>query len=289
MKTQAARSILTLAVGMALGVAGAALAGPTGSPGPTPTPTLTATPTATPTGTGSPTPTATATPTGTGSPTPTATPTGTGSPTPTATPTATASPTPSATPPPGDLSGEHTFVDVDNFDKNETLMNVDTQAGEFCLAGRVVGVDPTTTFNRVVVFTYTSLGTITKADSKGVKGEFPVDVELMLTIDETTPDGPVNDFTGTITAECRLKGSLKQEGDAARASLQCDVGEFLSEFFGPEGDQNLIENVADAFASRRNLKVKVRQGKLSFIHRGVPAPGDLNVPLTCDLGGNNEG
>jgi hypothetical protein len=285
MKMQAARSIL--AFGLAIGTAGAALAGPTGSPGPTPTATVTVPV--------SPTPTPTATVTVPVSPTPTPTATVTAIPTATATPTptVTASPTPSSTPPPGDLSGERFFLDKKNAEKNETLMDVDTQTSAFCLAGRAVGVDPTTTFNRLVVFTYSSLGTISKANTKSVKGDF-VDVQLRLTIDELDPEADPNaplDFDQTITTGCKLKGSLKKEGEEARATLQCDVGENLSAFTDLE--QAEIENVANAFTARKNLVVKVRKGKIKFTHRGEPAPGDLAVPAdlleACGLGGNGNG
>jgi hypothetical protein len=186
-------------------------------------------------------------------------------------------------------------VDVANFEKNQTLLDVDTATGSFCLAGRAVGVDGTVSFNRRVVFTYRSLGTITKATDKKVNGEF-LNVELRLTIDELCPEDPVNcpvprnEFDGVITTGCRLKGSLQKEGDAAKAKLQCDVGENLSAFgLPPSTQQNLVENVTDAFTKRKNLKVNTKKGKIRFTHRGEPAPPDLEVPptLNCDPGGNN--
>jgi hypothetical protein len=179
-------------------------------------------------------------------------------------------------------------VDVHNFDRNETLIEVDTQSGDFCLAGRALGVDGTTTFNRTVVFTYRSFGTVTKATDKTVNGQF-VDVELRLTIDEITPDGPVNEFDQTIQPECKLKGRLRKEGDAAKATLQCDVGQNLSAFgLDPMTQQNLIENVTDAFLKRKNLKVNTKKGKIHFTHRGEPSPPGLAIPLTCESNGNSE-
>jgi hypothetical protein len=181
-------------------------------------------------------------------------------------------------------------VDRDNFDKNETLLNVDTASNQFCLAGRVVGIDPTTTFNRRVTFTYSSLGDIKKATEKSVKGTF-VDVVLTLSIEELSD--PVNpEFSDTITTGCKLKGALQKEGDAAKVTLKCDVGENLSAFDGLEPldaatQEDLIENVADAFPKRKNLKVNVKKGKIRFTHRGETAPPGLNIPLTCDLGGGN--
>jgi hypothetical protein len=176
-------------------------------------------------------------------------------------------------------------VDVDNFDKNETLLNVDTLSGDFCLAGRAVGVDPTVSFNRLVVFTYDSLGSVSKATETTVNGAF-VDVNLRLTIEEQHPDGNISEFDQTIPAECRLKGRLRKEGDAAKVTLQCDVGQDLSAFTGL--DQDLVENVTDAFTKRKNLKVNTKKGKIHFTHRGEPAPPGLVVPLTCDLGGNED-
>ena len=161
------------------------------------------------------------------------------------------------------------------------------ERGDFCLAGRAVGIDPTTTFNRRVIFTYESLGTITKATDKAVNGAF-VDVLLTLEIEELSD--PVNpEFSGSITTGCKLKGRLRKEGDAAKATLQCDVGQNLSAFgLDPETQQDLIENVTDAFLQRKNLKVNTKKGKIHFTHRGEPAPPGLTIPLTCDLGGNED-
>jgi hypothetical protein len=178
-------------------------------------------------------------------------------------------------------------VDVDNFDKNETLLNVDVISGDFCLAGRVIGIDPTTTFNRRVTFTYQSLGTITKATDKTVNGAF---VDVLLTLDiEELGDPLTLEFSSTIQTGCKLKGRLRKEGDAAKATLQCDVGQALSAFgLDPVTQQDLIENVTDAFVKRKNLKVNTKKGKIHFTHRGVPAPPGLAIPLTCDLGGNED-
>ena len=196
-------------------------------------------------------------------------------------------------PPSGDLSGQYPFVDDEGFDKNETFMNIDTAGGDFCLAGRVVGIDPTTTFNRQVTFVYESLGTITKATEKDVKGDF-TQVDLTLTIENLNPDlgtcaeVPVGEgnceFQQTIVADCKLKGALKKEGDAARATLSCDVGPNFEAFgLNTEANQDLLENVTDAFVKRKHINVKTKIGKVKFTHKGVPAPEGVTVPLTCDL------
>jgi hypothetical protein len=167
-------------------------------------------------------------------------------------------------------------------------MNVDTAGNTFCLFGQVIGIDPTTTFNRQVTFTYSSVGSIKKATAKTVTGEF-VAVDLTITIDELT-NPPTLEFTDTVTTGCKLKGRLKKEGDAAKVTLRCDIGEDLSAFTGlaaetPEDQQAFLENVVDAFPKRKNLKVSVKKGKLSFNHRGEPAGPGVDVP-TGSCGGN---
>jgi hypothetical protein len=279
--TQAARLLVTF--GLAASLASAAWAGPTGG---SPTPTPTATPTATGTGSPTPIPTATATATATGSPTPiptaTATPTATAIPTATATPTA--SPSPSSTPQPGDLSGTHTYVDKRSFDKHESFFNIDTSSGEICLQGQTVGIDPTETFNRRVIFTYEGQGTITKSSSKGVKGDFP-NVALTLYIEELT-DPTTPEFEQTITTSCKLKGQIKKSGEAAKTSLRCKVGKDFFDFFGPitEDNQPLLENVTEAYPRRKGLNANTKNGNINFKQNGEPAPEGLVVPLSCDLG-----
>lgn len=269
--SQAARLLLTF--GLVAGLASGAWAGPTtspspsGSPGPTATATATATPTATSTGSPVPTATATATPTAT------------------ATATVTTSPSPSPTAAPGDLSGEHVFVDKVSFDKHETFFNVDTAAGDICVAGQVVGIDPTTTFNRRVTFTYEGQGTITKSSTKGVKGDFPSS-SLRLMIEELS-DPPTVEFDQTITTGCKLKGALKKSGEKDKVSLKCDVGQNLSAFgLETEENQDLLENVTDAYPRRSGMNANTKKGKIRFKTNGIPAPDGLIVPLSCDLGGS---
>jgi hypothetical protein len=210
---------------------------------------------------------------------------------------------------PGDLSGEHAFVDKVSFDKHETFFNVDTAAGDICLAGQVVGIDPTTTPNRRVTFTYGGQGTITKSSTKVVKGDFP-NSSLRLEIEEINPDqancGEANgvptdddgdgvvetgeqncDFDQTITTGCKLKGGLKKSGEKAKASLKCDVGENFSAFgLETEENQDLLENVTDAYPKRGGMNANTKKGKIRFKTNGEPAPEGVTVPLSCDLGGS---
>jgi len=184
-------------------------------------------------------------------------------------------------------------VDSINFDKNETLMNIDTGTGGFCLAGFVEGNDATITPNRVVTFTYESLGTIKKATEKTVTGEF-VSVDLTLTIEELNADlpncgeVPVGEgnceFEQTITTGCKLKGSLRKEGDQGKSRLKCEVGENFSAFgLNDPANQEFLEIVTDAFPNRKHIKVNTKKGKIRFTNKGEPAPEGLDVELSCDL------
>jgi hypothetical protein len=279
MKMRLARSFLAL--GLVFGMAGAASAGPTGTtiPGGTTTTTTTVP--------GATTTTSTTVVGGTTTSTTTAGST-------TTTSTTTGGTTTTSTTLPGDLSGERHFLDQDNFDRNQTLFDIALGANEVCLAGRVVGVDPTTTFNRLVTFSYRSDGTVKKASDKSVSGDFPA-VALTLTIEEQNPDllgcdaVPVGEgnceFQQTINAGCKLKGGIKKEGEASKATLKCDVGENLSAFGLSDPDnQNLLENVVDAYPKRKNIKVNTKKGKISFNHRGDPAPENFELPanLSCE-------
>jgi hypothetical protein len=176
-------------------------------------------------------------------------------------------------------------VDKLSFDKHETFFNVDTAAGDICLAGQAVGIDPTETPNRRVTFTYEGSGTITKSSTRGVRGDFP-NSSLRLVI-EALSDPPTIEFDETITTGCKLRGSLKNRGEKARANLKCKVGQDFEAFgLNTEPNEDLLENVTDAYPRRKGLNANTRKGTIRFRQNGEPAPDGLIVPLSCELGGS---
>jgi hypothetical protein len=173
-------------------------------------------------------------------------------------------------------------VDKVSFDKHQSAFNVDTSSGQICVIGEVVGIDPTTTFNRRVTFTYEGQGTITKATDKVVKGDFP-NVQVTVLIEELS-DPAEEEFTATITTDCKLKGSIKKSGDSDRTSLKCNAGENLAAFgLDTPENQPFLENVTDAFPRRNGMNVNTRKGKIRFKTNGEPTPAGITPP-SCELG-----
>jgi hypothetical protein len=187
-----------------------------------------------------------------------------------------------------DLSGQYAFLDRTrlNLDEgNQTLSNIDTASGRFCLAGLVEGTDASPLPNRQVSFEYRSNGSIEKANAKRVTADF-AQVDLTLTIEEG--GSPV--FTQTITTGCKLKGRLRKAGDSQKVRLRCDAGEDLAAFGLADGASSALrDSIANAFpkAGRKHIKVDVTKGRLRFTHNGEPAPSNVPVTLGCDLGGGD--
>jgi hypothetical protein len=224
----------------------------------------------------------------------------------TPTTTTTAPPTTTTTAPPTTtttlpgLSGQYPFVDKRFGDKSLSFMNVDTTAGEVCLSGSVEEIDPTTTFNRSVTFSYETLGPITKESDKSVQADFKsVSVQLTLNITELstggTGGGPELEYLETITlpnadfpVPCKAKATLKQKGGSGstepaqdKVRLSCELGPDLAAF--PGLSEAFLENIEDAFLRRKTLKVDTKKGKLKFKTTGIESlpSDDQNVPLSC--------
>jgi hypothetical protein len=172
-------------------------------------------------------------------------------------------------------------------------MDVDTSLSQICVAGSVREIDATVTLNRSVTFTYSSNGTITKATDKKVNADDFASVDLTLLIEElvsTADGGPVEEYNKTIAADCKLKAGLKQpkgpqSGERAldRVKLDCDLGENFSAF--PDLNDQLIANIQDAFAKRKQVKADPKNGKLKIKTSGSEVlPGDAStVDVSCTL------
>jgi hypothetical protein len=270
MKMQAVRWLLVSAILMT--AADGALAGVT-------TTTMVGTTTTT---MGGPTTTTTVGPTTTTTTPPPTTTTTTPPPTTTTTTTTAPPPTTTTTLPPGDLSGDRGFLDTKNSERNQAALNIDLAGDRFCWAGQIEGTDATVTPNRQVLFQYLSNGSVKKANSKKVDGEFD-QVDLRLTITALDDAGEV-EFDDTITTGCTFKGSLRNRGARSKGKLRCDVGDDFAAFgLNTPENEALLENVENAYPRRNNLKLKTNRGKIKFRHNGDPAPSGFTVEVTCDF------
>jgi hypothetical protein len=198
-------------------------------------------------------------------------------------------------PPPG-INGQFFYVDSraissdasEAFDKVVSFANIDQGLNAFCLAGRIVYIDTTTTFNRRVQLEYSSLGTIAKATESKVVGLF-TSVDLTLTI-RSGPSSvhPILFGPSTITSACSLDGNVFRFAERDRVMLSCDVGPNFSAFGLPDPDPNmpsLTSSIAFAFAKRRALKVNVPKGSIKLTHVGIVPSVDPPTgfdPLVCD-------
>jgi hypothetical protein len=182
-------------------------------------------------------------------------------------------------PPPPD--GPFFFVDQKSFDKLTSLANIDQAFDEFCLAGRAVFIDASTTLNHRVEIEFSSLGSIANQSPSGdrIDGLFTT-VNLTLTVF----DGPLNTanviFDSTILgADCKLDGSLQQAGNKDRASLNCDVGVNLSDF--GKVPEDVVNSVVFATAKKKTISVKPKKGTLRITHQGVTNPNSDTSTLVC--------
>ena len=185
------------------------------------------------------------------------------------------------------LSGVYPFEDKDVGDKSLSLMNIDTSPpGRICLAGSARGIDATVTLNRSVTFSYNAFGSISKESDKQVQGDFDsVQVTLRLTIQELTgaPPPPVPTLVNEtifLTTECKLEASLKQPGGPQsterardRVSLDCNLGPDFSTF--TQLDEQLLDNIQEAFNKRKFIKVNLKKGRLKIKTSGIESlPSD---------------
>jgi hypothetical protein len=189
--------------------------------------------------------------------------------------------------PPPAPDGPFFFVDKKSFDKLTSLANIDQAFQEFCLAGRAVFIDASSTLNRRVEIGFSSLGTIDNQSPSGdrIDGLFTV-VNLTLTVF----DGPENTagilFDGAIPgADCKLDGSLQQAGAKDRVSLDCDVGVNLSDFGKIPDD--VINSIVFATAKKKTIKVNPKKGTLQIAHLGVTNPNAETSTLVCPTTGDD--
>jgi len=244
----------SIAVGVWIALASAALAGPTT------------------TGTG-PTTTSTSTTTTTGVPTTTTTAVATTTTSTTTTSTTTTSTTTTTTLP--SVMGPHPFLDKSTGDANTSVMNVDTELGQVCLAGQVREVAEGSVFTPDVTFFYTSIGNITKATDQKVEAEF---VSVSLTLDISDSNEAYVPYNQKIVAECTLEARLQKVGIQDRVRLRCDLGENFSAFSGLTSEY--IVAIDNAFAKGKRARAKSKNGKLTIKHVGEPTQ---DVGYSCDL------
>jgi hypothetical protein len=162
-------------------------------------------------------------------------------------------------------------------DDNQSLANIDTGAGQFCLAGLVRGTDATLFPLRDVSFAYRSQGTIQKANPKKVTGEFG-SVDLTLTIEDST--GTL--FEQTLTSVCEVRGKVLKAGERSKVRVKCELGELFSAFGLNEEQRG---NVSNAFpkGDRKHVRVDVEKGKARFVQTGEEASETVEVEVSCDL------
>jgi hypothetical protein len=152
---------------------------------------------------------------------------------------------------------------------NTSFLSVATGSDQVCVAGQVQGTDGSAS----VAFSYESLGGISKATDKKVRGEF-VSVSLTLDISGGAP------YSQTTTLDCRvIKASLLKEGSRDKVKLRCDLGQNYSAF--SDLNSQYITNINNAFAHQKRVTANSKNGILKISHVGVPADGE--VPVSCTL------
>jgi hypothetical protein len=183
------------------------------------------------------------------------------------------------------LSGDYPFEDNLTGDANTSFMSIDTVGGQICVAGQLEGFDRLALpFNRSVFLTYASNGTITKETDQKVIAEFPGTALVTLTIINDRSEalgGPVTEYVGQLTANCKLEARLERAGERDKVKLRCDdLGEDLAGF-SPSLDSSLVENVSNAFGHGKRARVNTKRGQLKVLTNGDPTD---SVPVSCGLG-----
>jgi len=161
---------------------------------------------------------------------------------------------------------------------NQSLADIDTSTGQFCLAGLVRGTDTGPLPSREVSFEYRSQGTIKKASANRVTGDFG-NVDLTLTIEDLT--GTL--FQQTLTSACQLTGKVLKAGEKSKVRVKCELGEFFSAF-GLSAE--LRNNVSAAFPKDergKHIRLNIEKGKARFFQTGEEAPETVEVEVSCDL------
>jgi hypothetical protein len=156
-------------------------------------------------------------------------------------------------------------------------VNIDTAASHFCLAGLVRGTDASVSPPRRVRFEYRSDGSVQKANSNRVTGDF-ASVDLTLVIEESGV--PV--YEAGVTSACTLKGGINKAGERGKGRLNCKLGDGMSDL-GLERPENseFRSNVETAFPKQKRIKVQVDKGRLRVKHNGEPNPGPADPALDC--------
>lgn len=202
--------------------------------------------------------------------------------------------------PPPPLDGPFFFVDRVSFDKITSLANIDQAFDEFCLTGKAVYIDSSTTLNRRVEIEFRSLGVIESETEVKVDGTFTtVDLTLTVLAGPTTDMPPLFGPSTISGANCELDGSLSKAGDRDRAVLDCNVGPNFADFgipatvpdpFGGKDitQQEILATISFATAKKKAIKVDVRKGDIRFNHNGVPMPEGFVSTLTCPTSSDDD-
>jgi hypothetical protein len=168
-----------------------------------------------------------------------------------------------------------------NADEGNQLVT-DVSGSSFCAAGAAIGEDGTPLPTRQVTFEYRSNGTVKKANSKRVQGEFS-SVELTLVIQDLT--GVL--YEASTNAGCTLKARVNKGGEQGKSRLKCKRGDDMSALgLNQTANTEFKNNVEAAFPKKsqggsKNVKVKVDKGQLRINVNGEPAPPGFEPAVDC--------
>lgn len=181
------------------------------------------------------------------------------------------------------VEGDYFFFDKVSFDKIKSAVRIDQELGEFCINAIATYIDTTVTLNHRVEVSFFSIGDIEKQGPGKVDGVFP-SVDLTVTVWDTPENQPPSEvvFTSTVfDAPCELDAKLNKVGTdfgddpdpddddvvgMIKADLVCDLGPFLAAL--GKTSEEIRENIADALAKKKSIKIKVQTGDLQIHHKG---------------------
>jgi hypothetical protein len=169
-----------------------------------------------------------------------------------------------------------------NADEGNQLVT-DVSGSSFCAAGAAIGEDGTPLPTRQVTFEYRSNGTVKKANSKRVQGEFG-SVELTLVIEDDV-SGIL--YEASTDAGCTLKARINKSGEQGKSRLKCKLGDDMSALgLNQAANTEFKNNVEAAFPKKsqggsKNVKVKVDKGQLRIRVNGEPAPPGFEPAVDC--------
>lgn len=183
------------------------------------------------------------------------------------------------------MEGENVYLDQvkkNNDDDNQLVTDIDVSGNSFCAAGAALSVDPNPLPTRHVRFEYRSNGTVKKANSKRIQGEFN-SVDLTLVIEDLT--GIL--YQASVTSSCTLKARLNKSGEQGKSRLKCKLGDNMSDLgLDLPANSDWRTSVINAFPNkknggRKNVKVKMEKGQLRIRVNGEEAPMGFEPAVDC--------